>query len=357
MIYGANGYTGTLVARRAVDLGHRPLLAGRNGRAVAALATDLDLDHRTLPLSDEAGLRTALADVDAVAHCAGPFSVTATPMVEACLDTGTHYLDITGEIGIFEWIYARHDRAVDAGVVLLPGAGFDVVPTDCVAARLAAALPTATELDLAFLAPGGMSTGTLRSTLEGLAVGGGMRRVDGRLVPSPPGEPRIRAAFASGPRTVGGMRWGDLVSAYRSTGIPTITTYTSLPAATRLLAGPAGLLMRITPLRKAAGAAAARLRSDGPDAATRARTRSEVWGQVRDRTGATATATLIGPNPYDLTADAVVRAIEGLATVEPGAHTPSTALGMQFVEKLDGVTVASGPSGARPAVKRPSVEG
>jgi short subunit dehydrogenase-like uncharacterized protein len=144
MIYGANGYTGRLIARLAVQRGERPILAGRDAAAVGALAAELDLPHRAVSLHDAAGLREALSGVAVVAHCAGPFDLTAAPMVEACLATGTHYVDITGEIGVFEAVFARDDDARAAGVVLLPGAGFDVVPTDCLAAMLHAALPTAT---------------------------------------------------------------------------------------------------------------------------------------------------------------------------------------------------------------------
>ncbi len=102
MIYGANGYTGRLVAELAVARGHRPVLAGRRGEPVAALAAQRGLEHRRVDLTGTAGLRGALADVALVAHCAGPFSVTAAPMVAACLATGTHYLDITGEAAVFE---------------------------------------------------------------------------------------------------------------------------------------------------------------------------------------------------------------------------------------------------------------
>ena len=122
MIYGANGYTGELVARLAVARGERPVLAGRNAAAVGAL----------------------LEEVDAVAHCAGPFVWTAKPMVDACLATGTHYVDVTGEPDVFEAVLARDAEAAAAGITLLTGGGFDVVPTDCLAGLLAAELPDAT---------------------------------------------------------------------------------------------------------------------------------------------------------------------------------------------------------------------
>jgi saccharopine dehydrogenase (NAD+, L-lysine-forming) len=319
------------------------VLAGRDGAAVGALAAELGLPHRALALDDGAGLRAALSDVAVVAHCAGPFEWTAEPMVAACLATGTHYLDITGEVRVFEAVYARDDEARAAGIVLLPGAGFDVVPTDCLAAALHAALPTATSLELAFLAPGGASRGTTRSALRGLAEGN-LRRVDGRLVPTPLGVPRRTVPFPSGEREVGAIRWGDLSSAYRSTGIGTITVYTRLPRP-RGLAGRSTeavlrTLARYGPTRALANRIVTRGVA-GPDEARRARSGSEIWGEVSDGTRRRS-ATLTAPNGYSLTADALVRAVRPVAAgaVEPGAHTPSTALGAGFVRELDGVTVS-----------------
>jgi len=341
LIYGANGYTGELVARRALATGERPVLAGRAGPSIEALAGDLGLEPRVVALSDGDALRAALSGVDVVAHCAGPFAATARPMVDACLATGTHYLDVTGEVEVFEEIYGRHDEAVAAGVVLLPGGGFDVVPTDCIAARLAAALPGATALDLAFVLRGGRaSRGTLRSALDGMSRGG-LRRVDGRLVPAPPGRPTRTVEFPTGAAGVAAIRWGDLASAYRSTGIPNITTYARLAPSGLMRAGgaPLGRLMALGPARRAAAALVDRMPA-GADAASRARSRCEVWGEVRDAAGDAVSAALTGPDPYDLTADAVVRAVGRLAEVPPGAHTPATAFGPEFVETLDGVRIA-----------------
>src|SRR3954467_15798150 len=155
MIYGANGYTGELVAREAVRKGLSPILAGRNAEAVGRLARELGLQSRAFSLDDPQGTAAELQGVEAVLHCAGPFVHTSAPMVDACLATGAHYLDITGEIAVFESILARGEEARKATVALLPGVGFDVVPSDCLAARLAAALPDATDLVLAFDTAGG----------------------------------------------------------------------------------------------------------------------------------------------------------------------------------------------------------
>jgi saccharopine dehydrogenase (NAD+, L-lysine-forming) len=347
MIYGAYGYSGRLVAALAAARGQRPVLAGRSPGPLVALAGELGLEHRVVDLADPAGLRAALADVAVVAHCAGPFAATADPMVAACLDTGTHYLDITGELEVFEAVYARHGEAVAAGVVLLPGAGFDVVPTDCVAALLSEALPGAVSLELALRAGGGLSRGSARVGLA-MAAAGVRRRVNGDLRPTPLGIPARLVPFPSGERQVGAITWGDLVTAYRSTGIGDITVYARVPTAGsrgRLRAVAAQRLLRYAVARRIAERAVGR-RPPGPSPAARAATRVEVWGEVRDRTGASLSATLVGPNGYDLTADAVVRAAGYLVAgtgpagrIAPGAHTPATALGAGFVRELDRVTL------------------
>jgi short subunit dehydrogenase-like uncharacterized protein len=186
VIYGANGYTGALTARAAVERGMRPILAGRNAAALAALAGELGLDYRVVALDDPAGLDNLLDGVTAVLHCAGPFVFTSQPMADACLRNGVHYLDITGEIGVYEALAARDAAAKTAGVMLLPGVGFDIVPSDCLAAHLKRRLPSATRLTLGLRALGGVSQGTALTGLEAMARGeGGMVRRGGKLTPVP----------------------------------------------------------------------------------------------------------------------------------------------------------------------------
>jgi saccharopine dehydrogenase (NAD+, L-lysine-forming) len=351
MIYGANGYTGRLLTALAVQRGQRPVLAGRDGAAIGGLAAEHGLDHVVVDLADTALLRAALGDVEVVAHCAGPYAAISAPMVEACLATGTHYVDVTGELPVFEAVLAEGARAAEAGVILLPGAGFDVVPTDCLAGLLAAALPDATSLELAFRAPGGASRGTATTGLA-VAAAGGFRRVDGRLRSTPFGQPRRSVAFPSQAREVGAITWGDLVTAYHSTRIPTITVYGPVPVrgpARRAASAVVQRVLRYGPVR-AAVARRVRRRVTGPTAQTRAATVSEVWGEVRNAAGETRSATLTGPNAYDLTADAMLRAVGYVLAgtgpagpIAPGAHTPATALGPDFVRELDGVAV-TGPA-------------
>jgi saccharopine dehydrogenase (NAD+, L-lysine-forming) len=254
-------------------------------------------------------------------------------MARACVESGTHYLDITGEIDVFEALHALGGRAAAAGVTLLPGAGFDVVPTDCVAALLAARLPDATQLDLAFRTAGGASPGTVRTAVESAAEGGRIRS-GGEIRTVPFGSRQVRAAFPSGVRTAVSVPWGDVSTAYHSTGIPDVTTYTVLPPA----ALAAVRALRLGPLRRTVGGAVGRL-VRGPGERSLDGAGCEVWGRARDAAGNTVSATLTGPNPYRLTVDAVLRIVRRLPDLPPGFQTPSRALGADFAGTLDGVVV------------------
>ena len=180
LIYGANGYTGRLTAKEAAKRGMKPVLAGRNRDDVVALANELKLPYRAFDLSNTAEVMRNLEGIDVVLHCAGPFSKTSAPMLHACLESKTHYLDITGEVDVFEACHRADARAKERGIVVLPGSGFDVVPTDCVAAMLKKKMPNATSLVLAFEAGGGPSPGTAKTSVEGLARGG-RARINGEL--------------------------------------------------------------------------------------------------------------------------------------------------------------------------------
>lgn len=339
MVYGATGHTGKLVAELAVARGETPVLAGRS-ESVREIADALLLEHRVFGLDDPETVAKGLQGIDVVAHCAGPFSATSKPMVDACLTAGAHYLDITGEIDVFEAIYARDQEAKDERIVLLPGSGFDVVPTDCVAAVLAEAMPDAVELDLAFAAEVKLGPGTIKTAIEG-AGQGGRARVDGRLRQVPIGHKRVYAAFPSGTRRATSIPWGDVASAYRSTGIPNITTYTVVPMGGLLRYGQVvtGPVMRVPLAQRFAQRAVDRFvpRGVGMDEPGR----SQVWGRVRNAAGEELTMTLEGPNGLPLTADAVVTIATRLdrQDLPPGAHTPSTAFGARFAGELDDVTL------------------
>lgn len=227
LLYGSYGYTGDLIARAAVEAGLSPTLAGRDREQVEAQAAELGLDTRVFGLDSSRIVERKLDDASVVLNCAGPFIHTYEPLVEACLETGTHYLDITGEIDVFEAIAAREERAAEAGVMALPGVGFDVVPSDCLANHLVEQLPEATHLALGFTDLGGVSPGTAATVVESLG-GGSVVREDGDLREVPLGERTRTIDFGEGARLATSIPWGDVSTAYRSTGIPNVEFYTGV---------------------------------------------------------------------------------------------------------------------------------
>ena len=345
MIYGANGYTGRLVAAEAVARGQAPVLAGRNRGEVEALARELGLPSVVVGLDERSRLRDALHELRLVLHCAGPFSATSQPMIEACLDTGTHYLDITGEIGVFENAWRQSDRARKADVVLCPGAGFDVVPTDCLAARLVAVLPAATRLQLAFEAGGGLSPGTVKTSIEGLGRGGMVRR-KGILTPVPLAWKTRTVPFRHAARTAVTIPWGDVFTAWVSTGVADIEVYLAAPAA---LIRRFRLLRHVRPLLRFGSVQRFLKRRversvPGPSAEARASSRTQLWGEVSSADGRSVSATMVTPNGYELTVSASLGLVEYLLDHEPegGYYTPSLLAGAGFAETLPGVSLEMG---------------
>lgn len=345
MLYGANGYTGTLTAELAQARGLAPVLAGRNQVELEALGTRLGLEVRVFDLRDPATIRQQLDGVRAVLHMAGPFTSTSAPLVDACLDIGCHYLDITGEYSVFESIWRRHHQAMQAGCVLLPGVGFDVVPTDCLAGLLHRGLPDATQLELAFATLGTHpSPGTVNTWIEALGKGG-LVRVDGKIVHEPLGTRARDIPFPTQTLHSVAVPIGDLSSAFRTTGIPTITAYMALPKPAQLgLRGLAAMRAVFASPQVARGLKRWVPRAvQGPNASERSRSRGELWGEVRNAAGARFSLTLTTPDPYALTADAALRSAERVLAgrVAPGASTPAQALGADFVTECDGVQVSS----------------
>lgn len=342
VIYGANGYTGALVAQLAVQQGLRPVLAGRNAAQVNALASSLGLDTRIVSLDDKRALDAVLDGMGAVIHCAGPFVYTAQPMVEACLRQRVHYLDITGEIAVFEALAARSTEAQKAGVMLLPGAGFDVVPSDCLAAHLKRRLPTAERLTLGIRALGAVSRGTALTGVEALVRGeGGMVRQAGRLTPVPSAWKTRAIDFGRGPWEAVTIPWGDVATAYHSTGIPNIEVYMALPPQAIRAMQVGRYLGWALRLPGVAGLLRQRVRSGapGPTPEERARGLSLLWGEVTDAAGGRAVSRMQTPEGYTFTAQSALIILRKVLTgaAKAGFQTPSSVYGADLVLEVEGV--------------------
>ncbi len=338
VLYGAYGYTGRLIAQEAARSGVELLLAGRNAEKLKIIGHALGFPWRACQLDDSAGLRDLLSEAQVVIHAAGPFMFTARPMIEACLDTSTHYLDITGEVGVFELAARFSERAKQVGVMLMPGTGFDVVPTDCLAVYLKEQLPDATHLALAFMGLGGVSHGTATTMVQGLGQGG-LVRADGKLKRVPLGHKTLQVPFRSD-RTYLAMSipWGDVATAWYSTGIPSIETYMPVsPIQYRYVR-----LMRWFNwlLRQRWVKRLIQRRIDkklvGPSEQERARGRSYVWGQVRNAWGQTRAARLETLEGYTLTAISSVLIAQKVVAgrFKTGFQTPGMAYSADLILEI-----------------------
>jgi short subunit dehydrogenase-like uncharacterized protein len=339
LLYGANGYTGELIAREAVRRGMRPTLAGRSPEKIAKLAAALDCPSIVFDLDDHTALVSALQGLTAVLHCAGPFSATARSMMQGCLATHVHYLDITGEIDVFELAHSVHEKAQRSGVVLCPGVGFDVVPTDSVAAHLHAAMPDATDLALGFDSRSGFSKGTAKTAIESSGHGCKIRR-QGKIVTTPLGEKTRTIDFGNGERLAVGIPWGDVSTAYYTTGIGNIEVYTATSANALKRMRRSNWLRPILRQQWVQGLIKHRIERGlrPPDQTQRDNNPSYVWGEVRNAAGQVKTARLRTPNGYVLTAHSSLGILEQLLAgpQRAGFMTPTMLVGADFVSTLPG---------------------
>ncbi len=338
LIYGANGYTGNLIAERAKSRGLSPILAGR-GEAVKRLAERLSLPYRIFDLSNPQATREGLADVSAVLHCAGPFSRTSRPMADACLEKKVHYLDITGEISVFEELHARSEAAKKAQVTLLPGVGFDVVPSDCLAATLKSRMPEATHLELAFAAQGSLSRGTIKTMIEHWEHGGAIRK-NGKIISVRTAHVSKTVAFSDKKRRITALPWGDVATAFYSTEIPNVTVYVAGPA---IMPAVTALMSVMKPVLKNQKLKSflqhvVEKRISGPSAKMNQEGSVKMWGRVTDATGSFLEAWLDAPETYSLTADTAIEATKRVARgeVATGYLTPSQAFGQDFILQFPG---------------------
>ncbi|HNB41230.1 MAG TPA: saccharopine dehydrogenase NADP-binding domain-containing protein [Anaerolineales bacterium] len=341
LVYGSYGYTGKLIVEHAMQEGLQLILAGRDEKQLREQAEKYKLEYRVFAVEETAKLDAALQEVDAVLHCAGPFVLTYRAMVEACIRNKKHYVDISGEIEGFEALALMNDEAKRAGVMLLPGGGFDVVPSDCLIAYTASKLPNASDLKLYIKSIGsGISRGTARSGIENSHRQGRIRR-DGKIVSVPNLYDSKDIDFGRGPSKLVTMGWGDVSTAYHSTGIPNVTVYMSFPKS----------MISVMKFTKVAGpllySRAARnfikwligiFLAPGPSREKNKTGFSLLIAEVTDGTK-TVRAKLRTPEAYYLTALTSVEIMKRILSNElkPGFQTPSKMYGADFILQFNGV--------------------
>ncbi len=338
LIYGANGYTGELIAREAVNRGMKPILAGRSQKKVEPLAKELNLISRTFALEDKKSLEYTLKEVDFVIHCAGPFSLTSELMVEACLRTGKHYLDITGELTVFEAMAARDMQAKEAKIMIMPGVGFDVVPTDCLAKHLKERLPDAIDLELAFFGLGRISHGTQATMTMNIGNGGAIRK-DGEITSVPSAYQTKEIDFGEVTKTGVTIPWGDVSTAFYSTRIPNIKVFTVIPESQITLLKMSryiGWLLATSPVQSILQS---QIPDGGPDEEERENGKTLMWGKATDANGISVETHQQGPEGYKFTILTALNIAEKILQDDfcIGFQTPSKCYGADLVLEIEGV--------------------
>ena len=344
IIYGAYGYTGELVLKDALAKGRRPILAGRSEAKLKPIAEAHGLPYRVFSVEDAA---QNIEGAGTLINCAGPFDITSEPMMDACLERGLNYFDISGEIAVFQAAYARTDKAKRAGVILCPGVGFDIVPTDCLASLLKKEIPDATHFELAFDFGTLPSMGTTRTGIQAIGDGSFVREND-QIKDVGLGHDIHKIQFAAGPKWSVCVPWADVFTTQVSVGIPNVIVFGAMPwimcwsmklisPFKKLLARPGGQKFLI--------AAAGKVLSDGPDADARANAPTGFWARAKSADGRQCTATITGPSVYALTADlsTAIALFSETWEKDGGYFTASMLGGADFLSNRDGYSVVISP--------------
>ena len=339
MIYGANGYTGRLVVDEAIRRGLKPVLAGRS-TDVVAIASKNGLESKIFKLSSVGQVKSQIAGFDVIANCAGPFSATAKTMIQACLESKVHYIDITGEISVYDYANSQDDAALSSGVVLCPGVGSDVIPTDCLAVYLKDKCPDATHLTMAWVTKGSRpSKGTAKTAVEGLAFGGKIRQ-DGVLKTVPLAHKEREIDFGFGPINTMTIPWGDVFTAYHSTGIPNIEFYFARSRKAVKKLRIQRKFLAITKIGWVMKLIKSRIDKVWNPTTTeeRAKAQSFFWGEVKNKKGKTVVGRFSTADGYNVTAWGTVEVAQYLLGDHnhKGYYTPSILIGKELIEKVPG---------------------
>ena len=344
-VYGSYGYTGQLVVEACKARNLKIILSGRNAESLKKQSEATGYPFEAVDTNDRTELTALLSKATVVIHCAGPFRHTAKAMADACLETKTHYTDITGEYEVFEMLAGYDQKGKSAGITIMPGTGFDVVPSDCLALHLKNRLPSATHLQLAFTAlGGGLSRGTKKSMAEGLGEGGRIRK-DGKLTRIELGDKTLTVDFGAFQTPTLCIPWGDISTAWRSTGIPNIEVYTGANESMIKNARRSRYLNWLLRLKWVKKLALNRIdkQKPGPSEEKREKGRSYLWGKAWDATGNRVESRLETVSGYKLTALTAVLIAEKIlnGNFKTGYQTPAMAYGEGLILEIPQTTIAA----------------
>lgn len=351
-VYGATGYTGTLVAAELARRDVPMILAGRDAvkldAAVAAAraAGGTVVGVRPASIDDPQALIGAFDGAAAVINAAGPFIRTGAPVLRATIAAGVHYVDTTGEQ---PWIRDTFDvfgaDLEAAGVAAVAGMGFDYLPGDLLCHLVGRTTEPLRQLIVAYDVHGFDPTrGTMRSSLE-MLKGGDVVYEDGRLVPAPTGITRASVVFPepAGRQTVSRYPSGEQITVPRHVRTRKVVSLLSTRAvappgmerALPMLTPAISAALRVDPLRERLSEKI----GDLPEGPTEDRRKAVAWTIVcfaRGEDGREARGLVRGPDIYGLTAVTTVHgALLLTASDARGAHAPATAFAaLPFLERL-----------------------
>ncbi|KAK8097753.1 uncharacterized protein PG998_013239 [Apiospora kogelbergensis] len=332
MIYGANGYTGRLASEHAKTLDIPLILAGRSEAAIAHVAASLNAPHRVFDLTGPSLTVSVLKDenVKVLLNCAGPFALTAEPLIAACIEAGVHYLDISAELGSYQLALDRAGAAEKANVMLLPGCGGSVAMLGCLAAHAVRNIQSPTRIDIALRVAGPMSRGSVASAAGSSMAGVKcLQRLDNALLPwsQQDGGSKESAGgqfdFDNGDGLVScfPLTLPDLITVGKSTGVANIRTFACVGGPGAMSFPDEGKIIK-----------------DGPTAEEREASPYHAAVTVTDADGGIGRAVLHTVNGYTFTAMASVEAARRVLAgeVKAGFQTPAMLFGKNFVETIAG---------------------
>lgn len=305
LLYGATGYTGALIAEHARERGLAVTIGGRSPEKVRQLADRLKVPSAVFDATDLTEASTALEAADVLLNVAGPFRVTAEPLMAAALRTNTHYLDTTAEFATYTLAASKDAAAKRAGVMVMSGVGWDVVPTDALAVHTARRVDHPHHLTIAIRITGGFSRGSLASAAS-IGSSGPLVRRSGTLVQAPPARTRSFDA-GNGPEEYTLASMGDLVTAHHSTGIDNIDVY----------------------LRTDSGFPDLDSAAAGPSRAERDAGRYQAIAEVRSQDGTLTRSRIDTPSGYTFTqlSSLEIAARTAAGAFLPGFQSPAAVYG------------------------------
>ena len=335
LVYGVLGYTGNLFIEHSLDT-NLPIVLGARQKEVKILAEKCGMEHRVFEINDVQNIIPYLSDIKAVINLANVSYGINKYLIDACIQTKTHYVDLASEYPDILEIYKLHHMALTNGVMLMPGAGFNLAPTD-IAGRIASELlPNPTKLSLGFATFGNASRGTIKTVLK-MTAETGYSRLSGKLVVAKPAsEKRLFQAEGKEYSLINNPLMGDSLAGFISTNIQNITTYSYYPwILVQFMKG------RMNWLRKFLLRYSHWFFPLGPTEDELKRQHTYTWAQIENQQNQKLTVTIKGPQAYIFTAKIIGSIVNLLAKGKANAgFTPPSFYGRNLIEGIGGVHIS-----------------